>query len=60
MQTAQLTDVGTYVILVNPYGVFLGHNINMVIWNAMPKRIQEILTEEVEQSAEMLIDFLIM
>jgi TRAP-type C4-dicarboxylate transport system substrate-binding protein len=58
MRAARLTDVGSYVTLMDPYGVFMGHNINLDVWNAMPKRIQKIFTEEAAWSAQTLVDFL--
>ncbi len=58
MRAAKLTDVGSYVTLCDPYGVYAGHNINIDAWNAMPKRIQTILTEEAQWSTKSIMDFL--
>lgn len=58
MRVAKLTDVGKYVTLFDAYGVFMGHNINLDVWNAMPKRIQNILIEETAWSAKTMSDFL--
>jgi TRAP-type C4-dicarboxylate transport system substrate-binding protein len=58
MRAAKLTDVGKYVTLFDAYGVFMGHNINLDVWNAMPKRIQNIFIEETAWSSQTLADFL--
>jgi TRAP-type C4-dicarboxylate transport system substrate-binding protein len=58
MRAAKLTDVGKYVTLFDAYGVFMGHNINLDVWNRMPKRIQNIFIEETAWSAQTLADLL--
>jgi TRAP-type C4-dicarboxylate transport system substrate-binding protein len=58
MQTAKLTDVASYVTICTPYGVFAGHTINLDVWNAMPKNIQDILLEEAAWSAQGIAEYL--
>jgi TRAP-type C4-dicarboxylate transport system substrate-binding protein len=48
----KLTDIAGYVTIFFGATGANGYTINLDIWNAMPKKIQDILLEETKQTAE--------
>jgi TRAP-type C4-dicarboxylate transport system substrate-binding protein len=51
MIVGKLTDVAKYVTLFYGVPTSHGYTINLDVWNAMPKNIQDILAEEVKRAA---------
>ncbi len=51
MVVGGLTDVAKYATLAYLVPTSHGYTVNLDVWNAMPKRIQDILIEETQQAA---------
>ena len=47
-----LYDVSDYVVRFYAIPTFLGYNINLDVWNKMPKNVQDILVEEAWRAAD--------
>jgi TRAP-type C4-dicarboxylate transport system substrate-binding protein len=52
MVVGGLTDVCKYATLANLIPTSHGYTVNLDVWNAMPERIQDILTEETQRAAQ--------
>ncbi|HEY78701.1 MAG TPA: hypothetical protein G4O09_06275 [Dehalococcoidia bacterium] len=51
MVVGKLTDVCGYATMANLVPTSHGYSVNLDVWNAMPKRIQDMLTEEAQRAA---------